>query len=44
VRQLLSLGADPLIRDKRFDSTALGWARYFDQAEIVDLLTPLTET
>jgi len=41
-RQLLAFGADPLIRDKRFDSTPLGWAHHFEQTEIVDLLTPLT--
>ena len=44
VQRLLALGADPNIRDKRFDNTPLGWARYFEQAEIVELLTPLTET
>jgi len=41
-RRLLAYGADPLIRDKRFDSTALSWAQHFEQPEIVELLTPLT--
>jgi hypothetical protein len=39
---LLSLGADPNVRDCRFDSTPLGWARYFDQPEMAALLEPLT--
>jgi ankyrin repeat protein len=42
VRLLLALGADPMIRDKRFESTPLGWAQYFEQTDIVELLTPLT--
>jgi hypothetical protein len=41
-RSLLRLGADPDIRDQRFDSTPLGWARYFGQEELVALLEPLT--
>ena len=41
-RTLLRLGADPDIRDERFDSTPLGWARYFGQQELVDLLEPIT--
>jgi ankyrin repeat protein len=41
-RSLLRLGADPAIRDQRFDSTPLGWARYFGQEELVTLLEPLT--
>jgi hypothetical protein len=41
-RTLLSLGADPAIRDQRFDSTPLGWARYFGQDQLVELLEPLT--
>ena len=40
VRQLLALGADPAIRDARFDATAFGWARYFDKPAIADLLPP----
>jgi ankyrin repeat protein len=41
-RTLLRLGADPDIRDARFDGTALGWARYFGRQELIDLLEPLT--
>ena len=41
-RQLLALGADPSIRDKRFDSTPLGWARHFGHQDVIDLLMPLT--
>ena len=41
-RQLLALGADPSIRDRRFDSTPLGWARHFGHQDVIDLLTPLT--
>jgi len=41
-RALLRLGADPDIRDKRFDSTPLGWARHFGQQAIIELLEPLT--
>ncbi len=41
-RTLLRLGADPQIRDHRFDSTPLGWARYFGQQPLIDLLEPLT--
>jgi ankyrin repeat protein len=39
---LLRLGADPDIRDQRFDATPLGWARHFGQQELIDLLAPLT--
>src|SRR5579862_5260406 len=39
---LLRLGADPDLRDHRFDSTPLGWARHFDQQPLIDLLEPLT--
>ena len=42
VRELLALGADPTIRDKQFDSTPLGFARYCEQTDIVELLAPLT--
>jgi ankyrin repeat protein len=41
-RTLLRLGADPDIRDTRFNSTPLGWARYFSQEELIDLLEPVT--
>ncbi len=39
---LLSLGADPDIRDKRFNSTPLDWARFFEQADMAAMLEPLT--
>jgi len=39
---LLRLGADPDIRDHRFDSTPLGWARYFGHQPLIDLLEPVT--
>jgi ankyrin repeat protein len=41
-RALLRLGADPDIRDARFDSTPLGWARYFGNEPMVELLEPIT--
>jgi ankyrin repeat protein len=41
-RTLLRLGADPDIRDHRFGSTPLGWARHFGQQPLIDLLEPLT--
>ena len=41
-RTLLRLGADPDIRDHRFGGTPLGWARYFGQQALIDLLEPLT--
>ena len=41
-RTLLRLGADPDIRDARFDSTPLGWARHFGQGAVADLLEPLS--
>jgi Ankyrin repeats (many copies) len=41
-RSLLRLGADPGLRDHRFGSTPLGWARYFGQEQLAELLQPLT--
>ena len=41
-RTLLALGADPDVRDRRFGSTPLGWARYFGQDQLVGLLAPVT--
>jgi ankyrin repeat protein len=41
-RTLLRLGADPNIRDQRFDSTPLGWARYFGRPALIELLEPVT--
>ena len=40
---LLRLGADPDIRDERFDSTPLGWARHSGQQALIELLEPITE-
>jgi ankyrin repeat protein len=40
-RLLLRLGADPDIKDARFDATPLGWARHFGQQAMIDLLEPL---
>ena len=42
-RTLLRLGADPNIHDHRFDSTPLGWARYFGQQAVIELLEPITD-
>jgi ankyrin repeat protein len=41
-QSLLSLGADPDICDKHFDSTPLGWARHFGQEQLIELLEPVT--
>jgi ankyrin repeat protein len=41
-RTLLRLGADPGLRDQRFDSAPLGWARYAGQQQLIELLEPLT--
>jgi hypothetical protein len=41
-RRLIELGADPGLRDHRFSSTPLGWARYFGQPELIAFLEPLT--
>ena len=38
VRTLLELGADPTIRDSRFDATAGDWARHFHHAAAAALL------
>ena len=37
-RQLLEAGADPNIRDEKFDATALGWAEYFGRSDFADLI------
>lgn len=39
---LLELGADPAVRDHRFDATPLGWAQEFDRTDLVALLGPVT--
>jgi ankyrin repeat protein len=37
-RMLLDAGADPTIRDDKYDATVLEWARYCDQPRIAELL------
>ncbi|HKE63694.1 MAG TPA: ankyrin repeat domain-containing protein, partial [Micromonosporaceae bacterium] len=39
---LLQLGADPELRDHRFDATPLGWARHFGHQPLIDLLATVT--
>jgi hypothetical protein len=39
---LLAAGADPNIRDARFDAPPLGWAQHAGSAELIELLEPLT--
>jgi len=39
-RVLLALGADPDIRDARFDATPLGWAEHFGHARVMHILSP----
>jgi ankyrin repeat protein len=41
-RRLLALGADPHIRDRRFDATPLDWARHLHQPATAELLETLT--
>jgi ankyrin repeat protein len=41
-RLLIGLGADPGIRDARFQATPLGWAEYSGQQAMADYLRPLT--
>ncbi|HEY5399722.1 MAG TPA: ankyrin repeat domain-containing protein [Trebonia sp.] len=41
-RTLLRLGADPDVRDQRFGSTPLGWARHFGRPALIELLEPVT--
>jgi ankyrin repeat protein len=41
VRLLLAAGADPAIRDSKHDGDAIGWAEFFRQAEIVQILKSL---
>jgi ankyrin repeat protein len=43
-RLLLDLGADPNVKDARFDATPLGWAEHFGERAMVELLAPLTVT
>jgi ankyrin repeat protein len=37
-RLLLDAGADPNIRDDKYDATALGWADFFGRPELAALL------
>lgn len=37
-RRLLALGADPQIRDRRFDATPLDWARHLHQPSTAEIL------
>lgn len=37
-RLLLDAGADPNVRDDKFDATALGWAEYFGRADFAELI------
>jgi ankyrin repeat protein len=37
-RQLLDAGADPNIRDDKFDATALGWAEHFGRPDFAELI------
>ena len=41
---LLSLGADPNLKDCEFDSAPVGWAEHGRHQQVIDLLAPLTET
>jgi ankyrin repeat protein len=41
-RMLLDLGADPTIKDTRFDSTPLGWAQHFERPAMVEFFEALT--
>ena len=41
-RRLLTLGADPRLRDARFGATPLDWARHLNQQATIDILEPLT--
>jgi ankyrin repeat protein len=42
VRLLLAAGADPRIRDSKHDGDAIGWAHFFKQPEIVQILKAKT--
>jgi ankyrin repeat protein len=37
-RLLLDAGADPNIRDDMYDATVLGWAEFFEQPQIAELV------
>ena len=38
VRLILAAGADPSIRDSKHDGDAMGWAEFFGQREVVQIL------
>ncbi len=40
--QLLASGADPTIRDTRFDATPSGWARHGGHTELIEVLGRVT--
>jgi ankyrin repeat protein len=40
VRLLVELGADPNVRDLSFHATAMGWALYNGQQDVIDYLLP----
>ena len=35
---LLDAGADPNIRDDKYDATALGWSDFFGRSDFADLI------
>ena len=37
-RQLLEAGADPNVRDDKFDATALGWAEFFGRQDFAEMI------
>ena len=37
-RMLLDAGADPNVRDDKFNATALGWAEFFGRADLAELI------
>ncbi len=41
-RVLIDLGADPNLRDARFDATPLGWAEHFGHDTMAEFLRPMT--
>jgi ankyrin repeat protein len=42
VELLLERGADPAIKDVRYQSTPLGWARHLGRDDVIELLTELS--
>jgi hypothetical protein len=36
------MGADPGIKDARFGTKPLGWARHFERQAFIELLEPVT--